>query len=231
MEEGKHMKFSKSIISLFVLTAILSTLTIPIEVVGEETGYTSPTNFFQIGGDTNFTAYAVAPLSWELNKQVNLTLYINVTVLPEGSNMSIISLSYRYNLPIPPYTIHKPTSTPNVMVTEANQQVVDRKTFRAPSDVEEFNITIKIIANSSSHPENQVFEMEFPGDLQYIEVEDTSANPIISLPGFPESRTFWRWILIFFVAMIIMTLPASYVAFVKIQQNLRNRKKKGAKKK
>ena len=73
--------------------------------------------------------------------------------------------------------------------------------------------------------------MEFPGDLPYIEVEDTSANPIINLPGFPESRTFWRWILIFFLAMIIMTLPASYVAFVKIQQNLKSRKKKGAKKK
>lgn len=231
MEEGKHMKFSKLIILLFVLTATLSTLSIPIGVVGEETGYTSPLNFFQIGGDTNFTAYVVAPLSWELNKPVNLTLYINITVLPEDSNISIISLSYRYNLPNSPYPIHQPTSIPNVIVTEANQQVVDRKTLSAPSDVEEFNITIKIIANSSSSPDNQVFEMEFPGDLQYIEVEDTSANPIINLPGFPESRTFWRWILIFFVAMIIMTLPASYVAFVKIQQNLKSRKKKGAKKK
>lgn len=225
------MKFSKLIIPLFVLTAILSTLTIPIGVVGEETGYTSPLNFFQIGEDTNFTAYAVAPLSWELNKPVNLTLYINVTVLPEGSNMSIVSLSYWYNLPNSPYPDYQPASTPNVMVTEVNQQVVVRKTLLAPSDVEEFNITIRIIANSSSSPDNQEFEMEFPGDLSYIEVEDTSANPIINLPGFPESRTFWRWILIFFVAMIIMTLPASCVAFMKIQQNLKSRKKKGAKKK
>ncbi len=231
MEEGKTMKFSKLIISLFVLTTTLSTLSIPIGVLGEETGYTSPLNFFQIGGDTNFTAYVVAPLSWELNKPVNLTLYINVTVLPEGSNMTIVSLSYSYNLPNSPYPIYQTPSTPNEMITEANQQVVDRKILRAPSDVEEFNITIKIIANSSSSPENQEFEMEFPGDLPYIEVEDTSANPIINLPGFPESRTFWRWILIFFVAMIIMTLPASYVAFMKIQQNLKSRKKKGAKKK
>lgn len=224
------MKFSKLIIPLFVLTAILSTLTIPIGVVGEETGYTSPLNFFQIGEDTNFTAYAVAPLSWELNKPVNLTLYINVTVLPEGSNMSIVSLSYWYNLPNSPYPDYQPASIPNVMVTEVNQQVVDRKTLFAPLDVEEFNITIRIIANSSSSPENQEFEMEFPGDLPYIEVEDTSANPIINLPGFPETRTFWRWILIFFVTMIIMTLPASSVAFMKIQQNLKKRKKKGAKK-
>ena len=231
MEEGKHMKFSKLIISLFVLTATLSTLTIPIEVVGEETGYTSPPNFFQIEGDTNFTAYAVAPLSWELDKPVNLTLYINVTVLPEGSNMSIVILSYYYNLPNSPVRKHQKSSTPNVMMTETNQQFVDIASLYAPDDVEEFNITIEIIANSSSSPENQEFEMEFPGDLPYIEVEDTSANPIINLPGFPESRTFWRWILIFFVAMIIMTLPTSYVAFVKIQQNLKSRKKKGVKKK
>ena len=143
MEEGKHMKFSKLIIPLFVLTAILSTLTIPIGVVGEETDHPSPPYFFQIG-DTNFTTYAVAPTSWELNKPVNLTIYINVTVLPEGSNMSIISLRYYYNLPNSPDQIFQASSTPNVMVTEANQQVVVRKTLLAPFDVEEFNITIKI---------------------------------------------------------------------------------------
>ncbi len=225
------MKFSKLIISLFVLTATLSTLTIPIGVVGEETGYTSPPNFFQIGGDTNFTVQAVAPLSWELNKQVNLTLYINVTVLPEGLNMSIISLSYSYNLPYSPYRSYQTFKTPNVMMTETNQQFVDIASLYAPDDVEEFNITIEIIANSSSSPENQEFEIEFPGDYPSIEVDDKSANPIINLPGFPESRTFWRWIPIFFVTMIIMTLPASYVVFMKIQQNLKSRKKKGAKKK
>ncbi|MHA1622769.1 MAG: hypothetical protein ACTSVO_11570 [Candidatus Heimdallarchaeaceae archaeon] len=231
MEEREFMKkFSKFIIIVLLVNISVLFFTSSVSI-SQESVYTSPKDTLEISGDTNFTVYSTAPLTWELNGQENYTMYFNSTGVPIGENITLVSVAIYYNIPDDPHRQQARIFTPQVNLTGVNQQYEILSTLRPPSDTDEFNITIEIIATSTSEPDNQLFETQFPGDELYIEIRKDLVLPVINLPGFPDIETFSRWIFIFAVAFVIISLPAIFTASFKIQELVKTRKKDGKKKK
>ena len=226
MEKREFMKkVSKIIIIILLVNLPVLAFTSYVSISQEESVYTSPKETLEINGNTTFTVYSTAPLTWELNGQTNYTIYFNSTEVPAGENITLVSVSIYYNVPDDPHRQQARILTPQVNLTGVNQQYEILSTLRPPSDADEFNITIEIIARSTSKPENQLFEAEFPGDGIYIDIKKDLVLPVINLPGFPDIETFLRWIFIFAVAFVIISLPAIFVASFKIQELVKARKK------
>jgi hypothetical protein len=179
----------------------------------------------------NFTVQSAAPLTWNQNQRVNLTIEIEATGLPVGENISISTISIYYNIPDDPHKKYQTSIVPRNNFTELNQVQIFNSSLFAPDETKEFNITMEFIVFSTSIPENQFFEAVFPGDVEYIEVKEDRALPIINLPGFPDGQTFSRWIFIFAISFILIAMPSIFVASFKIKEVIQNRSKKGGKKK
>ncbi len=225
------MKKVSKIIVIILLVNILALAFTSYISISQESVYTSPKDTMEINGDTNFTVYSTAPLTWESNGQENYTIYFNSTGVPVGENITLVSVSIYYNVPDNPHRELARVVTPQVNLTGINQQYEILSTLRPPSDADEFNITIEIIARSTSEPENQLFDAQFPGDGIYIDIQSDLVLPIINLPGFPDIETFARWIFIFAVAFVIISLPSIFVAVFKIQEYVKTREKGGKKEK
>jgi len=223
-------KVSKIIIIILLVNIPVLAFTSYVSM-SQESVYTSPKKTLEINGDTNFTVYSTAPLTWELNGHENFTIYFNSTGVPSGENITLVSVSIYYNIPDNPHRQQARILTPQVNLTGVNQQYEILSSLSPPSDADEFNITIEIIAKSTSEPENQLFEAQFPGDGIYIDIKKDLVLPVINLPGFPDIETFARWIFIFAVAFIIISLPSIFVASFKIQELVKTRKKGGQKEK
>jgi hypothetical protein len=230
MEEREFMKKVSKIIMIILLVNIpVLGFTGYVSLSQDESVYTSPRETLEINEDTNFTVYSTAPLTWESSSQENYTIYFNSTGVPVGENITLVSVSIYYNIPDDPHRQQARILTPQVNLTGVNQQYEILNSLRPPSDADEFNITIEIIARSTSDPENQLFEAQFPGDGIYIDIKEDLVLPVINLPGFPDIETFLRWIFIFGVAFVIISLPAIFVASFKIQELVKTRKKSGKK--
>ncbi len=221
-------KVSKIIIIILLVNIPVLAFTSYVSI-SQESVYTSPKETLEINGDTNFTVYSTAPLTWELNGHENYTIYFNSTGVPSGENITLVSVSIYYNIPDDPHRQQARILTPQVNLTGVNQQYEILSSLKPPSDADEFNITIEIIAKSTSKPENLLFEAQFPGDEIYIDIKKDLVLPVINLPGFPDIETFARWIFIFAVAFVIISLPAIFVASFKIQELVKTRKKGGKK--
>ncbi len=221
-------KISKTIIIILLVNIPILAFT-SYDSISQESVYTSPKETLEINGNTTFTVYSTAPLTWESSSHENYTIYFNSTGVPSGENITLVSVSIYYNIPDDPHRQQARILTPQVNLTGVNQQYEILSSLRTPSDADEFNITIEIIARSTSEPENQLFEAQFPGDGIYIEIKEDLVLPVINLPGFPDIETFLRWIFIFGVAFVIISLPAIFVASFKIQELVKTRKKSGKK--
>lgn len=225
------MKKKKKALMVFIFTYIL-VITYTNDVsIGQESVYTSPKTTFEIGTNVTFSVYSTAPLIWNANQYENFTMYYNATGLPTGENITLVTISIYYNIPNDPHKKQARVLAPQFNLTEENQQYEVLTSFPPPSEADEFNLTIEIVASSTSFPENQLFEAEFPGDETYIEVKESLVLPIINLPGFPNIETFVRWIFIFLVALIIIALPAIFVASFKLKETIQSRSKKPKKEK
>ena len=221
-------KISKIIIIILLVNIPILAFTSHVSM-SQDSVYTSPKETMEINGDTNFTVYSTASLTWELNSQENYTIYFNSTGVPVGENITLVTVAIYYNIPKKERVIATPILTPQINFTGVNQQYEILSVLRPPSDADEFNITIEIVACSTSEPENQQFNAQFPGDREYIDITKNLVLP--ALPGFPDIETFARWIFIFSVAFVIISLPAIFVASFKIQELVKARKKSGKKKK
>ncbi|MBY9001593.1 MAG: hypothetical protein KGD64_11790 [Candidatus Heimdallarchaeota archaeon] len=228
------MKKKYTFILIFILTNMIASSHLNNVSLGQESVYTSPKITLEINEETNFTVYSTAPLTWELNDYQNFTIYVNSTGIPLGDNITLVSISIYYNIPNDPHRQQARILTPQVNLTGVNQQYESISALRPPSDADEFNITIEIVAQSTSVPDNQLFETQFPGDETYIDIQKDLVLPVINLPGFPNIETFTRWIFIFCVAFVIISLPAIFVASFKIQEAVKTgkmgKKKDGTKK-
>jgi len=222
---------TKSKIFYFMLISLLIASIFPVyQSVGQEGVYTSPTYSFEIDENTNFTVVSQAPLTWQQNQYENITVIIKTTGLEVGENLSLTLVSFLFNYPGDPVPHSSGSKIINQNLTQIDQTYEFNKTF-LPPDEERFNITIKIIANSTGVPVAQEFFAQFPGDEPYIEVKKSKALPVINLPGFPDPQTFVRWIFIFLVIIGIISLPSIFVAYTKIQEKVKGRKTKGEDKK
>ncbi len=221
-------KVSKIIVFILLINILTLDFTSYVSI-SQESVYTSPKETLEINGDTNFTVYSTAPLTWESNSQTNYTVYFNSTGVPLGENITLVSVAIYYNIPDNPHRQQARILTPQVNLTGVNQQYEILSSLRPPSDADEFNITIEIVARSTSEPENKLFETQFPGDGIYIDIKTDLVLPVINLPGFPNIETFARWIFIFAVAFVIISLPAIFVVSFKIQDFVKTRKKSGKK--
>ncbi len=222
-------KISKVIIIILLVNIPVLAFTNYVSI-GQESVYTSPKETLSINGDTNFTVYSTAPLTWELNSRENFTIYFNSTEVPIGENITLVSIAIYYNIPDNPHRQQERLYAPQVNLTGVNQQHEILSSLSPPSDTDEFNITIEIVASSTSEPENKLFEAQFPGDGIYIDIHSNLVLPVINLPGFPDIQTFARWIFIFAVAFVIISLPAIFTVSFKIQELVKARKKDGKKK-
>jgi len=146
-------------------------------------------------------------------------------------NLTIVTISIVYNKPGDPHREYPKILTPNKNMTEEKELLVQETQLSAPSDVDKFNISLEIIVWSTTSPDNQKFISEFPGDIEYIEIKKDIVLPIINLPGFPDADTFLRWIFIFGVAFILISMPSIFVASFKIKERVESRKTKGGKEK
>jgi hypothetical protein len=230
MEKRADMKTKSKIFYLVLLSLLIGSVFPISDSIGQEGVYTSPTYSFDIDPDTNFTVVSKAPLQWKQYRSENITVTIKATGLAAGENISLILVSFLFNFPDDPLPHSSGTQVINQNLTTINQEYEFNKTF-TPQEPERFNITIKVIANSTGVPIAQEFFAEFPGDEPYIEVEKSRAAPIINLPGFPDPQTFVRWIFIFIVAIVMISLPSIFVGVTKISEITEKRKKKGDEKK
>ncbi len=232
MEERTILKNKRLYASLsIVFFSILLCSFYSLKTNGQESVYTSPTTLFEVDSNTNFTVYSTAPLTWRLNSPVNFTAYINATGLPAGMNLTVVSISIVYNKPDDPHGEYPKILTPNKNMTVEKELLEQKTLLYAPSDADQFNISLEIVVRSTTSPDNQLFKSEFPGDVEYIEVKKDIVLPIINLPGFPDANTFLRWIFIFGVAFVLISMPSIFVLSFKIKERVENRKAKGGKKK
>ena len=231
MEERTEMKFGKGVKFVPLILVIIIGSHYAFDILAQDSVYTSPKSTFAIDSNTNFTVQSAAPLTWNLNQRVNLTIEIEATGLTVGENISISTISIYYNIPDDPHKKYQTSIVPKDNFTEVNQIQAFNSSLFAPDDTNEFNITIELIVFSTSIPENQFFEAAFPGDIEYIEVEEDKALPIINLPGFPDGQTFARWIFIFAISFILIAMPSIFVASFKVKEAFQNRRKKGGEKK
>jgi hypothetical protein len=231
MEERTEMKDRKRRQSILFISIIILSSFFTFNVAAQDSVYTSPKTTFVLDSNTNFTVQSAAALTWNLNQRENLSIEIEATGLPSGENISIVTISIYYNIPDDPHKKYQTSVVPKENFTEVNQVQIYNSSLFAPDETNEFNITIEIVAFSTSIPDNQFYEAEFPGDVEYIEVKEDRALPIINLPGFPDAQTFSRWIFIFALSFILIAMPSIFVAAFKIKDALGNRKKKGGKEK
>ncbi|MCG3222777.1 MAG: hypothetical protein H7641_15465 [Candidatus Heimdallarchaeota archaeon] len=231
MEERTEMKYHKGVKFVLLISVIIIGNFFAFDILAQDSVYTSPKSTFVIDSNTNFTVQSAAPLTWDLNQRVNLTIEIEATGLPVGENISIATISIYFNIPEDPHKKYQTSIVPSNNFTELDQVQIFNSSLFAPDDTKEFNITLEFVVFSTSIPENQFFEAEFPGDVEYIEVEEDRTLPIINLPGFPDAQTFSRWIFIFAISFILIAMPSIFVASFKIKDVMRNRSKKGGKKK
>ncbi|MHA2357399.1 MAG: hypothetical protein ACXABK_01345 [Candidatus Heimdallarchaeaceae archaeon] len=225
------MKNKGKLLVSVLLVMMITTSIIALISKGQESVYTSPKTTLSLDSNTNFTIQSAAPLTWNLNQFVNFTIYLNVTGLPFGENLTISSIAIYFNIPDDPHRKFITSIAPRNNFTELNQQQIFNTSLTAPTDTDEFNITMNFVAFSTSLPENQAFEVQFPGDIEYISVKQDVVLPIINLPGFPNVETFWRWFFIFIVSLILIGMPGILAASFKLQEVVMDRKKKGGKKK
>lgn len=231
MEERTEMKYHKGVKFVLLVSVIVIGSFFAFDILAQDSVYTSPKSTFSVDSNTNFTVQSAAPLTWNLNQKVNLTIEIEATGLPVGENISIETISIYYNIPDDPHKKYQTSIVPRNNFTELDQVQTFNSSLFAPDDAMEFNITLEFVVYSTSIPDNQFFEAEFPGDVEYIEVEEDRTLPIINLPGFPDAVTFSRWIFIFAISFILIAMPSIFVASFKIKDIMQNRSKKGGKKK
>jgi hypothetical protein len=183
-------------------------------IQGQVSVYTSPTYRFEIDEYTNFTVVSRAPLSWEENVEVNFSITFGANNIETGYNISISYVDITYVYP-DNETEARYLHANDFTLNETNPIYNINTTLIAPAEYNLFNISIEILAQSSSSPSDELYIAYFPGDKSYIQVEREGANPIINLPGFPDSLTFSRWIVIFIVIFLVMIAPALFVGIPK----------------
>jgi len=224
------MKHHKGVKFVLLVSVIVIGNFFAFDILAQDSVYTSPKSTFVVDSNTNFTVQSAAPLTWNLNQQVNLTIEIEATGLPVGENISIETISIYFNIPDDPHKKYQTSIVPRNNFTELDQVQTFNSSLFAPEDTKEFNITLEFVVYSTSIPDNQFFEAEFPGDVEYIEVEEDRTLPIINLPGFPDAQTFSRWIFIFALSFILIAMPSIFVASFKIKDAMQSRSKKRGKK-
>ncbi|MFW9852917.1 MAG: hypothetical protein ACFFDS_08240, partial [Candidatus Thorarchaeota archaeon] len=222
---------SKQLTVIFILLTLFTSIVVNLESIAQEGVYYSPTSFFELNNEKNFTVYSTAPLTWTLNSAVNFSVYLNATGLPSGENITIEVITVYFDSPDYTYKKQKYAFTPMTNLTETQRELEQRTILYAPDDVNKyFNISLVILAHCTNVTNNQVYEADFPGDVEYIEVKKNIALPIINLPGFPDADTFLRWIFIFGVAFVLISMPSIFVVSFKIKEIVESRKTKGGKK-
>lgn len=229
MEERTEMKIQKGVQTILLISILILGGYFVYDITAQDSVYTSPKSTLVLDSNTNFTVQSAAALTWNLNQRENLSIEVEATGLPSGENISIVTISIYYNIPDDPHKKYQVSIVPKNNFTELHQVQTFNTSLFAPDETTEFNITIEIVAFSTSIPENQFFETEFPGDVEYIEVKEDRVLPIINLPGFPDAQTFSRWIFIFAIAFILIAMPTFFAASFKIKDAIENRKKKGGK--
>ncbi len=208
------MKLKKPILYFIFITILVSTVVTINPLRGQDSVYTSPTYRFEIDEFTNFTVVSKSPLSWEENTDVNFNITFGANNIQPGYNITITYVDITYVYP-DNETEARYLHADDFMLNETNQEYFINTTLVAPADYNLFNISIEILAHSSSYPSDTLFIAQFPGDKSYIQVEREGANPIINLPGFPDPLTFARWIIIFLVIFLVMITPALFIGIPK----------------
>ncbi len=214
MEKRAKMKLKKPIISLVLLSALVLTITTTNQSNGQSSVYTSPTYRFEFDPNTNFTVVSRAPLSWKENTNVNFNITFGANNIESGYNITITYVDITYVYP-DNQTEARYLHDGDFVLNETNKFYNINTTLIAPTDYNLFNISIEIIAHSSSYTEDTLFKAYFPGDKSYIQVERVGVNPVIKLPGFPDPQTFIRWIIIFLVVFVVMITPALFIGVPK----------------
>lgn len=203
------MRLKKTISKSTIIILLIFTLIQIYPSFSQGSVYTSPTYRFNLDENSNFTVVSRAPLSWKENIATNFNITFEATGIPVSGNITIKYVDITYVYPDNNTEIVF-TQTADFELNETFNLYYINTTLIAPFKYNLFNISIEIVANSSTQPDH-LYIAYFPGDKSYIQVERGAVAPIINLPGFPNVQTFVRWIIIFFIIFIIMITPALFI--------------------
>ncbi|MHA1302740.1 MAG: hypothetical protein ACTSQE_01610 [Candidatus Heimdallarchaeaceae archaeon] len=214
------MKTRNKLLLIIITIMGLIYATIPAnQGIGAQESVFTTTEIISIDNNTKITVSAAAPLTWTLNEPTNFTVTIRLSTIAENDSLYITYIATAYNIPGEPFPEDQKTTIVQENLTEIDQEIEKIQTRYAPENTDEFNITLSILAKTTNMTEAQEFKMDFPGKGESnITIKKNVVLPIINLPGFPNTETFVRWILIFIIVLIIVLMPALFVSYFKIQE-------------
>jgi len=211
------MKQKRLYLNLLIVMFI-SILVVPTSPLDSQISiYTSPTYRFELDELTNFTAVSRAPLSWEEDVDVDFNLTLEASGL-NSSNYIFIDLIQFVYINSENVSEYGRDYNEDFLLNETHPIFSFNKTLDTPTDYNLFNISILIYTSRIIDPHEDnitIFTAYFPGSFPHIQVEREDVNPIIALPGFPDSLTFSRWIIIYVVILLVMITPALFVGIPK----------------
>ncbi|UJG44919.1 MAG: hypothetical protein K9W46_06990 [Candidatus Heimdallarchaeum endolithica] len=216
-------------ITKFVIFSIFASLIIFQfnNVNAKETVFTA-TEIIDINETTQITVSMAAPLTWEINTGINISVSIKLSQIAQNDSLFITYIKTEYNIPGKQFPENQQISIIEDNLTYIGEEFNINQTRYAPENTDEFNITLSILAQTVNMTNTEEFSMDFPGKGEdNIIIKKNLVIPVINLPGFPNIETFSRWIIIFIVIQLIIMSPAILVLYFKIsKQKTRSQRKK-----
>ncbi|UJG42093.1 MAG: hypothetical protein K9W45_06435 [Candidatus Heimdallarchaeum aukensis] len=209
----------KQVTKIIIFSMVVSLLLIQINNVNAKETVFTATQIIDINETTQITVSMAAPLTWEINTGINISVNIKLSKIAQNDSLFITYIKTEYNIPGKQFPEDQQITIIENNLTNIGEQISINQTRYAPENTDEFNITLSILAQTVNMTSTEEFSMDFPGKGEdNILVKKNLVLPIINLPGFPNIETFSRWIVIFVVIQLVIMSPALFVLYFKIKK-------------
>ncbi|MHA1115442.1 MAG: hypothetical protein ACTSRR_08090 [Candidatus Heimdallarchaeaceae archaeon] len=209
----------KQVTKIIIFSMVVSLLLIQINNVNAKETVFTATEIIDINETTQITVSMAAPLTWEINTGINISVNIKLSKIAQNDSLFITYIKTEYNIPGKQFPEDQQITIIENNLTNIGEEININQTRYAPENTDEFNITLSILAQTVNMTSTEEFSMDFPGKGEdNILVKKNLVLPIINLPGFPNIETFSRWIVIFVVIQLVIMSPALFVLYFKIKK-------------
>ena len=181
-------------------------------------GYTT-SDVIQISQNALLQVNTTAPLQWSFGSTYAISVSMVAALSDSAGIVNITLVEFKI--------LNKDSETETTYLEVVNQaingtlQLNVSKAIDTP-DLDVFTVEINILASSNvsqvSTPETN-YSVTFPdNDLQITVVRDNLAA-ILQLPGFPETETFKRWLIVYALIMLLFLLPTGALGIFKYKDS------------
>ena len=209
----------RQVTKFIIFSIVVSLLLIQSNNVNAKETVFTATEIIDINETTQITVSMAAPLTWEINTGINISISIKLSQIAQNDSLFITYIKTEYNIPGKQFPENQQISIIENNLTYIGEEIDINQTRYAPENTDEFNITLSILAQTVNMTSTEEFSMDFPGKGEdNIIVKKNLVIPVINLPGFPNIETFSRWIVIFIIIQLIIMSPAILVLYFKIRR-------------